>query len=279
MKFNLVKTLGATLIGGTIVVSAITWNGGAILDNAKAKLTEMGSTIGIFKQNEQAMKTKILDMKDEIAELQKQIANGEGNKTELEARIAELEEMITKLNSEIEKGNNNIKELEGQLTKANEDAEALALEIENLKSENPMTQEELEALLGGVVDNEGTETPEAPKEEEGDKETGEEEVTVTYGYWDLNTINTYDSDNVDLEIVGQDLGAGMVYTLNITNKTTKEMVQQPIKIKLCCDGKTLGTTSVNKNGAMEFDANTTEIRIESNAGTLIESITVVNTNK
>lgn len=272
MKFNVAKTLGVTVLTGGLVIAGLSWTGGDILDGAKAKLNEMGSSITLFKNNETKMKDKIVEMKSTIKGLEEALANGEGNATELQKEIDRLKGEVAKMEEELTKRQTEITRLEGELNLANEQANALKVAMDGITTETPMTEEEMNSLLDGTVV-----TP--PTNPDGG-DTGTEEGEVIKGTWNLNDSMVYESKYIKLELTeNPDLGGGITYTLSATNKTNGAQFQQPIKVNQYKNGVKIPYTEMSlmqgATNTIEFDKASDEIKIESNIGTEIENIIII----
>lgn len=259
MKFNVAKTLGVTVLTGGLVIAGLSWTGEDILDGAKAKLNEMGSSITLFKNNETKMKDKIVEMKSTIKGLEEALANGEGNATELQKEIDRLKGEVAKMEEELTKGQTEITRLEGELTLANEQANALKVAMDGITTETPMTEEEMNSLLDGTVvtpptEGEGNETPEPP-------------VTEGNGTWTVAD-GKYIGKTVDLEMRGN-----MLWALNKTG----EGVTQPVKVKQMWGEEMLVELSLNKGqeSTIAFDKSTQKIVVTNNSGDKIEEVIVI----
>lgn len=154
MKNLLIKSIATTLAVGTIA-TALTFNGGATLDNAKTKIEGLTQTITNFGRNENAMKEKITTLKSELATLQEQLKSGEGNETILNDKITSLEGQIVELNASLTTSQEETTKANAQIEVANTKALALeeALKVHNEATQTiaPMSQEELVALVGEVT--------------------------------------------------------------------------------------------------------------------------------
>lgn len=261
MKFNVAKTLGVTVLTGGLVIAGLSWTGGDILDGAKAKLNEMGSSITLFKNNETKMKDKIVEMKSTIKGLEEALANGEGNATELQKEIDRLKGEVAKMEEELAKGKTEITRLEGELNLANEQANALKVAMDGITTETPMTEEEINSLLDGTVvtpptEGEGNETPEPP-------------VTEGNGTWTV-VDGKYIGKTVDLEIRGN-----MLWALNKT--TEAEGVTQPVKVNLYIGEIFEGQLYLNEgqSSSIEWSDVYTKIVITNNSGDKIEEVIVI----
>lgn len=183
----MLKGVIATTVLGTVAIGTLVgWNGGAVIDSAKDKITEQSSQLNIFKANENKLVKKLNTVNAEIALL-------EMDKEELEAKVAELLEaggdqitLINDLKAQVASKTNEItsltaerdalqaeddssqadgealgaeaQRLQAQLNQANTDAAALQEALDTAETVT-VDQEAVDNALAGVITDTGTTPP------------------------------------------------------------------------------------------------------------------------
>lgn len=155
------------IAGAVAITSAVVWNGGTTIENAKSFVAGATTKLEAYKANEEKLIIGIETKNTEIAGLKEQIetlnADAEANATEiarltgeveaLEAEKASLEEQLSNAGTNTENLQTEITRLEGEINKANEQVAELesVLSGTSLEGYTPISSEELNALLGKEV--------------------------------------------------------------------------------------------------------------------------------
>ena len=295
MKNLLIKGLiGATTL--TLGITALTWNGGATLENAKEKISGLTSIVEVFKSNESQLKEKVVTLNKEvkekaelissletrIQELENSLLNSGNDNQELIKQIetlksekAELENERAELISALENAQNEVARLEGELNKANgeisranEQAQLLQQELDKINMENysPLSQEELNKILNG----EEITTP-----GNGEEETpgnGEEETQTKVINWNITNNSTLTTDKFQLTYI-DNREYGYVEEVSVLS-TTQETKDQPLIIKF--NGGTSNEIFYRQNYTFgKEDINGSKIEVFDKQGNLLEVINIV----
>lgn len=170
MKLNLLtKGLSVLMIGGTVLVSSVAWNGSTDLTAIKDALTDKQSKLEQFQENETQLISKVNELKGEVAEVtseletlqaqavkdQEKIQALETEKAGLLSQIADLEGQLAEMvdQEEAESLRTEITRLEGELTKANEEVKAVKDYLATLEDITPSD------IAGVVGEGEAEEVP------------------------------------------------------------------------------------------------------------------------
>ena len=286
MKNLLIKGLiGATTL--TVGITALTWNGGATLENAKEKISGLTSIVEVFKSNESQLKEKVVTLNKEvkekaelissletrIQELENSLLNSGNDNQELIEQIetlksekAELENERAELISALENAQNEVARLEGELNKANgeisranEQAQLLQQELDKINMENysPLSQEELNKILNGEEETPGN---------------GEEETQTKVINWNFTNNPTLTTDKFQLTYIDNREYAFMEEVSVVS--TTQETKDQPLIIKF--NGGTSNEIFYRQNYTFgKDDINGSKIEVFDKQGNLLEVINIV----
>ena len=294
MKNLLIKGLiGATTL--TVGITALTWNGGATLENAKEKISGLTSIVEVFKSNESQLKEKVVTLNKEvkekaelissletrIQELENSLLNSGNDNQELIEQIetlksekAELENERAELISALENAQNEVARLEGELNKANgeisranEQAQLLQQELDKINMENysPLSQEELNKILNGEEETPGNGEEETPG-------NGEEETQTKVINWNFTNNPTLTTDKFQLTYIDNREYAFMEEVSVVS--TTQETKDQPLIIKF--NGGTSNEIFYRQNYTFgKDDINGSKIEVFDKQGNLLEVINIV----
>lgn len=154
-----VKIAGASILTAGLTAGVLLWNGGSTIDQAINTLEEKQTMLTQFKENETKFVNHINSLKDEVKELEEQLKNAP-TQEEVDTLTKEIEE-LENLIKEAEKAEGDYTlHLESELNKANEDTERLQENLDKLSEVKPMTDEEINDLIGESSTEEPTEEPE-----------------------------------------------------------------------------------------------------------------------
>jgi hypothetical protein len=148
LAFGKVVLAGTLLTGGITMGALTTYNGGSAISTAKAKITQQGVQLGIFKSQAAQMVAKIQTQKDRLAYL-------EANGTEKDqAEIASLKQQIADYEKNADLGGDQlaqrILDLQAEVDKANTDSADLQKTVDNTTTETAMLQSQLDVLTDNV---------------------------------------------------------------------------------------------------------------------------------
>lgn len=256
MKSTIIKNLIATTLLTGVVVTAATFNGGATLDLAKAKISDLTTTITQFGTNEKAMKEKIVSLKGEVDTLKTQIATGQGNEKELQTKVKDLETQITTLESQVNEANAEVTKANEQITLANDKAADLQTELDSFNQSvgtiAPMTQEELTALVGDIV------VPQEPSDPQ-------EGTQLPEGTYNIKIGETVTQPGFTINVISKD---------KIMIGNTDQTTSQSNSPYWAVQDEPLGSISYGANQEISYDVNK-PIMLKTNDAKLLATINVI----